>query len=228
MNGKENLVFEDRCFWIKNDDDTRDSVVMHESEGPLMHRLAEIVTKNGGDILEMGFGLGCSATAIQNNPKVTSHTIIEIHPEVYKKALIWAENRKNTKIILGDWRDIIPTLNIKYNGILHDTHNERWDDFLNCLKPLCAENCILGFFEYFDSNFSKDYENFNIESFQLSEKDFQDLPYENEIIEAWWKNKKFDLQWITYKDGDFIKKIDGVGLLWVKKFGGHWDVVEHE
>lgn len=205
MNGKEDLVFEDRCIWIKNPDGTQESVVMHDFEKELMNRLANIVTKNGGHILEIGFGLGLSATAVQNNLKVTSHTIIEVHPEIYEKGLIWAKNRKNTKIILGDWRDVIPTLDMKYNGILHDTHHEDFNNLMNYLRPLCAENCILGFFDYLNSDCTKDYKNFNIESFELSEKDFMDIPYGDSTIELFWKNKKFDLQWITYKDDMFVK-----------------------
>ena len=205
MNGKEKLVFGDGFFFILNEVGTKDSVVMHKSEGALMNRLAEIVTKNGGDILEIGFGLGCSASAIQNNPNITSHTIIEVHPEVYERALIWAENKKNVKIILGDWRDIVPTLSIKYDGILHDTHNEIHNDFIDIFKAVCKENCILGFFEYFVDN-EKDYKNFNIECFELSEQDFQDLPYGRETIEDHWEGGLFDLQWILYKNGEFVKQ----------------------
>ena len=64
---------------------------------------------------------------------------------------------------------------------------------------------ILGFFDYLNSDCTKDYKNFNIESFELSEKDFMDIPYGDSTIELFWKNKKFDLQWITYKDDMFVK-----------------------
>ena len=53
---------------------------MHIGEKTLMEKLSEMVTTNGGDILEIGFGMHLSADEIQNNPNVTSHTIIEVHP----------------------------------------------------------------------------------------------------------------------------------------------------
>lgn len=37
--------------------------------------------EGGGDILEIGFGMGISAGHIQAN-SITSHTIVENHPQV--------------------------------------------------------------------------------------------------------------------------------------------------
>lgn len=49
-----------------------------------MKMLASIVTKNGGDILEVAFGLGISADFIRQHTNIKSHTIIECHPDVIK------------------------------------------------------------------------------------------------------------------------------------------------
>ena len=123
MNGTEKLIFSSDEIKIVG---REGEAVMHRGETSLMNKLAEIVTKNGGDILELGFGMHISADAIQSNPNVTSHTIIEVHPDIYRIALLWAKNKPNTRILLGDWVDILPTLDQKFDGILHDTH---WDDY---------------------------------------------------------------------------------------------------
>ena len=82
MNGTEKLIFSSDEIKIV----VREvEAVMHRGETSLMNKLAEIVTKNGVDILELGFGMHLSADEIQSNPNVTSHTIIEVHPEIYKK-----------------------------------------------------------------------------------------------------------------------------------------------
>jgi len=53
--------------------------IMHGWETPIMQNHANAVSKPGGHVLEVGFGLGISAGLIQaNNP--ASHTIVEIHP----------------------------------------------------------------------------------------------------------------------------------------------------
>ena len=76
--------------------------VMMNWEADLMKRHAEVVCENGGDILEIGFGMGISADFIQAlNP--TSHTIVEIHPQVLEKLDAWAADKPNVKIVKGDW-----------------------------------------------------------------------------------------------------------------------------
>ena len=62
---------------------TGERAVMMDWEDPIMAAHAQYVAENGGNVLEIGFGLGISANYIQSyRPK--SHTIIEIHPEIRK------------------------------------------------------------------------------------------------------------------------------------------------
>ena len=97
--------------------------IMMDWETDLMYEHAKVVTENGGDILEIGFGMGICADFIQNH-NINTHTIIEIHDEVYKRLLEWAKDKPNVIPIKGDWFDSIPT-DKKYNGIMHDTWNEK-------------------------------------------------------------------------------------------------------
>lgn len=171
--------------------------VMHIGEKTTMQKLAEIVTKNGGDILELGFGMHLSADAIQSNPNVTSHTIIEVHPEIYKKALDWAKDKPNTKILLGNWIDILPTLTDKFDGILHDTHKERKNDIrllLNLAKPNCKVNTIVGFFMYkfIDNRIS-------VYRHSVLDSEKSELPYFNTTR---WKNG-YELKYTIFNGTDF-------------------------
>ena len=93
--------------------------VMSIWEDPIMVKHAEIVTKNGGDILEFGFGMGISATHIQSHD-INSHTIIEINDDVYERLVEWAKDKPNVTIIEGDWYEIKDSLST-YDGIFHDT-----------------------------------------------------------------------------------------------------------
>ena len=56
------------------------------SAGPLMEAHAEAVCSSGGDVLNVGFGMGMVDTAIQRR-RPRSHTIIEAHPDVYRHML---------------------------------------------------------------------------------------------------------------------------------------------
>lgn len=194
MKGTENLILssdEIRIDGLKRD------YVMHKGEKSLMDKLAEIATMNGGDILEIGFGMHLSADAIQSNQNVTSHTIIEVHPEIYKHALIWAKNKPNTKIILGDWINVLPTIGDKFDGVLHDTHrDENVVKFLDYIKPNCKIGTIVSFFSYpaFDMRF-------NTYRHQLASSEKESLPYS--------KNRQFrydyELKYTTFDGNHFIK-----------------------
>ena len=147
MTGKEKLIFSENYITLKGHGERH--TIMHVGETEYMKKLAEIVTKNGGDILEIGFGMHISADFIQSNPKVTSHTIIEVHPEIYERALEWSKNRPNTKIILGDWIDILPLINSKFDGIFYDPYNDyNYEKFLNHVSENCKNGTIVGFYDY--------------------------------------------------------------------------------
>ena len=69
--------------------------VMMEWEKPYMEAIINEI-KPTGNVLEIGFGCGYSATAIQQyNPK--SHTIIECHPIVINKLNEWSKKPPTEK-----------------------------------------------------------------------------------------------------------------------------------
>lgn len=101
---------------------SEDKLLDEESKGimmlwekPLMEAHARAVCAGGGDILNVGFGMGLVDTAIQSYQPV-SHTIIEAHPDVYNKmiAMGWAD-KPNVHIIFGRWQDVLPKLGV-YDG----------------------------------------------------------------------------------------------------------------
>jgi protein arginine N-methyltransferase 2 len=102
---------------------TDNKTVMHRWEDPIMKRKSEWLCEQGGNILELGFGMGISANYIQSH-NIKSHTICEINPYVLEKLYIWAENKPNVIVLEGDWFDRINDMEI-YDGILFDTHNDK-------------------------------------------------------------------------------------------------------
>ena len=92
--------------------------VMMDWEHPIMSASAAYVTQNGGDILEIGFGMGIASGYIQSH-SISSHTIVENHPQIIEKLKVWAEDKDNVTIVEGDWY-ISDDLGI-YDGIFLDT-----------------------------------------------------------------------------------------------------------
>ncbi len=97
--------------------------IMESWEDNYMKLLAEIATKNGGAILEVGFGMGISAKYIQKR-QITKHIIIEANKQVWKTIFDF-QKQTNFSIepILGFWEDTIKTIpSNSIDGILFDTY----------------------------------------------------------------------------------------------------------
>lgn len=125
---------------------SRGHAVMMDWEREWMKKSAEIVCRNGGDILNIGHGLGLVDSYIHElNPN--SHTIIEIHPDVhsYMRENGWY---KKAKVIESDWQRAIHTLPT-FDGIYFDTWAGSVDDFENGILEKLP--CLLnkgGIFSY--------------------------------------------------------------------------------
>ncbi len=103
--------------------------VMEDWQPALMHKLAEAAASRGGDVLEVGFGLGISATRIQEIG-VRSHTIIECNASVARSFDSWATQHsgRDIRMVPGTWQDLVGTLG-KFDGILFDTYPLTQADF---------------------------------------------------------------------------------------------------
>ena len=124
--------------------------VMMGWEEPLMKLHANIICpKEGLRILNVGFGLGIIDLEIQKR-KPVSHTIVEAHPDVYKKMIEdgW-DQIQGVQVIFGRWQDVLDKLQV-YDGIFFDTFGEYYDDlkeFHEHLPNILDEN---GTYSYFN------------------------------------------------------------------------------
>ncbi|KAL3514393.1 hypothetical protein ACH5RR_027110 [Cinchona calisaya] len=149
-NGGSNVDYlEDRVSFSEDKlMDTEDKAIMMAWEKPLMEAHAKAVCSGGGRILNIGFGMGLVDTAIQQY-KPASHTIVEAHPEVYKRMIEsgWGE-KENVNIIFGRWQDVLNQLE-SYDGIFFDTYGEYYEDmreFHQHLPSLLKPGGIYSFF----------------------------------------------------------------------------------
>ncbi len=115
--------------------------VMEDWERKYMKVLSDIACSKGGNILEVGYGMGISANFILSNKKIDSHTVIECHPQVLEKCMILHQDEiKNKKLFthLGFWQDVVPKLKQNsFDGILFDTY------------PLSAKEIHCNHFSFF-------------------------------------------------------------------------------
>jgi hypothetical protein len=118
----QNLTFDSSKIHFFNPTLNIEEQVMMEWEDPLMAESAKYVCQNGGDILEIGFGMGISAGYIQSY-SINTHTIIENHPEVILRAQKWALDKPNVTIINQSWYKALNNLST-YDGLFYDTFND--------------------------------------------------------------------------------------------------------
>ncbi|MFA6098869.1 MAG: class I SAM-dependent methyltransferase [Patescibacteria group bacterium] len=97
--------------------------VMEDWETPYMKVLAEIAASKGGIILELGFGMGISASFIQKYD-IKKHIIIEANHEVADKAREFAKIApRPVEVLEGLWEEVIDRVpDGSIDGILFDTY----------------------------------------------------------------------------------------------------------
>jgi protein-L-isoaspartate O-methyltransferase len=177
--------------------------IMMDWEKPIMEFQAAQITKNGGDILNVGFGMGFMDEAIQKF-NINSHTIIEIHPRVIAEMKKRGWNKKNNVNILhGDWRDFLFKLP-KFDGIYIDIWDDDQQDFIAYAPNLLKENGILTFFNNPTEDKDNDglpdghkniiERNFNVEFFNFEIPWIDDSSRQAKNCQPYWRK-----EWKIYK-----------------------------
>jgi guanidinoacetate N-methyltransferase len=107
-----------------------DHPVMEDWEEPYMAELATVATRNGGNILEIGFGLGLSAGFVQEK-EVYRHYIVEPNYDVFQRLLEFSKSSSSKVIpIFGFWQDVVPQLQTdSFDGILYDPYPTSHDEY---------------------------------------------------------------------------------------------------
>jgi amino acid adenylation domain-containing protein len=97
--------------------------VMQDWERPLMKEMAKIATTTArGHVLEIGFGMGISATYIQERG-VASHTIVECNGDVVRALVKWRKGypQRDVRIVQGRWQDVVAGLG-SFDSVLFDAY----------------------------------------------------------------------------------------------------------
>ncbi len=102
--------------------DLAEEHIMEDWQIPLMQTMAEAVTETHGDILEIGFGRGISATYIQTCG-VRSHTLVECNDAIVQRFQDWRKYYpdRDIRLIHGKWQDTVDQFGA-YDGIFFHTY----------------------------------------------------------------------------------------------------------
>ena len=140
------LAFYDNKIVVEDSGSNHNGVeVMMDWEHPIMSASAAYITEGGGDILEIGFGMGISAGYIQSH-SISSHTIIENHPQIIEKLKTWSSGKSNITIVSQSWYDALDSLGT-YDGIFNDTFDDEDDAYFSAsLSSLVKSGTKVTFF----------------------------------------------------------------------------------
>jgi guanidinoacetate N-methyltransferase len=142
--------------------------VMSDYQLPYMKKLADIVTQNGGDILNVGYGLGIidkEIEAFRKKRKLNKHTVIELN----EKLAANARKEPNLEVLEGDWHEVIQNFRGRqFDGIIYDGYPLDLEEvhrdgivFIQSIvnRNLLKENGVLTFYvdaaEHFGSKFTE-------------------------------------------------------------------------
>jgi len=182
-------------------------------------KVFDIISETKGDILDVGFGWGISADHFYSNG-VKSLTIIEKRKDVYEKALKWAEGKQNVHLHFGDWIDIIPSLNKKFDGIYMDTISPKNENFSRNKTKEEYEKV----WEFYHTSISKEewekYQSFEDYAKLISKENcilciFEYTKFRKDLnsesLQVYWGNdlsipRKHEIGFTYYVGGEFRKK----------------------
>ena len=141
-----NLEFYDNKIVVEDTGSDWNTVeVMMDWEYPMMSSSAAYVTEGGGDILEIGFGMGISAGYMHSH-SIDSHIIVENHPQIIPKAVEWANGKSNVTIVSQSWYDVRNSIGT-FDGIFYDAFgDEEWTKFSSSLSGLTKSGTKVTFY----------------------------------------------------------------------------------
>lgn len=169
--------------------DSYDNVIMSTYEESIMEVAANVVANKGGDILNVGFGLGVVDHFIQlKKPK--SHTIIEPHKQLFNEA---QKNGWDKIEMLNEcWTSAVDNFikeGRKFDGIYFDTytydsHNETLDKFILKLKHILKKDGVFSYFLNWDSsNVQRNINDFAKEDIYIANLINLNVEYDDEKLE---------------------------------------------
>lgn len=134
------LVFRERITYILGHE------VMSNYQLPYMKKLAEIVTRNGGNILEVGYGQGHAAREVESwrrTRRLQTHCVLELNRYLAEEA----RKLPHVEVVEGDYMSTLPALDGRqFDGVLYDgyplTENEMHRDGIVFMEHLVRNGLL--------------------------------------------------------------------------------------
>lgn len=190
-------------FYLR-DDDSIYEMIMHVGLRNFEEKSAEIVGQNGGDILEIGFGMGLSSNKFQSL-NINSHTCIEINDNLFLSAQTWANGKNNVTIINDSWQNYLTGTTSKFDAIYCDYLDA--DDYIHFYES--AKNVLKtnGIISTYGAGIYLEINDFNvfesITEIQNFDSEFTKETYDRLVLQGFYK-----VYWQYYNGTNYVKNIN--------------------
>ena len=178
-----------------------EQVILEDWQIPIMKSMARQVSETHGDVLEIGFGRGVSATFIQEGG-VRSHTIIECNEYSVKNFYEpWKENylESTINLIQGRWEDIEKQLGL-FDGIFFHAFPLNEEEFIQYVVnsitfaehffPVAAshlrENGVFTYLTTEINSLGRRHQRALLKHFNSLTLSLESLSIPKETKDAWW------------------------------------------
>jgi guanidinoacetate N-methyltransferase len=177
-----------------------DTQIMEDWQLRLMEAMSRIAARSGGDVLEVGFGRGVSATLLQRHG-VRSHTIIECNQSIIDRFERWRAGYpdRDVRIVPGLWQEVIGGLG-QFDAIFFHTYALDEDESVDLLArsvtfaahffPAAAEHLRPGgVFTYLTGeidSLSRAHQRLLFEHFSSFRVERVALDVPADVQDAWW------------------------------------------
>ena len=178
--------------------------ILEDWQIPIMETMALKVTENHGDVLEIGFGRGVSATYIQENG-VRSHTIVECNEySITNHFEPWRKNYPGNPITLirGRWEDVEHELEF-FDSIFFHAFPLNDEEFIKYVVnritfaehffPIAAKHLrVGGIFTYLTTeinSLSRRHQRALLQYFSSLTMSVKNLTIPQQTRDAWWADR---------------------------------------
>jgi spermidine synthase len=182
----------------------KSELIMHVGLTNFEQKSVDIITQSGGNILEVGFGMGISADAFYSK-NFNTYTCVEINDYIFQNSQNWVTNKNNVSTLNDSWQNFFETASNKFDVVYCDSLDyDEYEEFYQKVKNVLNVGGIVSTYGsgvYFGTTNMNVVENILAPS--SFDDDFTQQSYDRMVSRGYYK-----VYWQYFDGSNFVKTLD--------------------